>query len=251
MAFEPFEVTYLVGRCWGSKKKKNLASETLGDGISWADNVAVVEEVIEDCIRRSLTSPYQTHRANIARRIIIDKAARAVSDTPHFYSLPLYISENLLVEIENLDIPTRGSNRPKKISLPPHCREHTVPLAVHCSGEKILADPETCLINLRRAIASPISYVTKREDEALREKHVKSHEIPFYPFKRYDWIATVYRTDTGERIDPNKFTYRHHLDVMALHPAYASILPLVASGKNYWREKLISMRAECARHQGA
>jgi hypothetical protein len=251
MAFEPFEVTYLVGRCWGSKKKKNLASETLGDGISWAENVAVVEEVIEDCIRRSLTSPYQNPRANIARRIIIDKAARTVSDTPHFYSLPLYISENLLVEIENLDIPTRGSNRPKKLALPKHRREHTVPLAVHCSGEKILANPETSLLNLRRAIASPICYVTKEEDAQLSIDRVKSHEIPFYPFQRYVGIATVYRTDTGERIDPAKFTYRHHLGVMALHPAYASILSLVTAGKNFWRDKLVSMRAEIARQQGA
>jgi hypothetical protein len=246
----PDEVLRLVGRCWGPKKKRNLASPTLGEGISWAENIAVVEEIIEDCIRRSLTSPYRSSRANIARRITIDKAARSVSDTPHFYSLPLYVSEGLLLGIIQLDVPNPQSSRQTKIALPPHTREHTVPLAVHLSGERILANPEMYLPNLRRALAAPISYVTKEEDKALQKHAVKTHEIPFFPFRRYHGIAKIYRTDTGEEVDLQRFTFRDHLRVMALHPAYASILPLFISAKSQWRARMAKIRTDCATQQG-
>lgn len=245
----PADVQYLVSRAWGRAKIANLNSPTLGDGQSWAENIMVVEEIIEDVLRRSILSPLQSARAQIVRRMAINNSARDVSNTPRAYALPLYISEGLLLNIANSDAKAIPFKRGKKplIKLSDLHVEHTVPLAQFCSGTRILANPDEVLPLLRRAIISPISYITNTEKKSIKKADVKKSVTPFFPFRRYEF--KVYHTVTGEFINPEHFSFRDHIRVMGGFPAYATAVPLFRTGKRDWRTRIATIHAECAHQQ--
>jgi hypothetical protein len=245
----PEEVLRLRDLVWGPAKLRNLASPTLGEGPrgqTWADILIVAEEIVEDALRRAMTSPVQGERAQIGRRCAINDAVRKATVYPGFYSMPLYVSEGFLADVAAAEtaLPPFGasSRRRRSVARPACCEEHVVPIAVHCSGTKIIADPETNLVKLRRTLLGPICLLTRDEDAALPDGSRKRSERPNRPFRRYLGIADIRRTDDGTRIDPETFSFRDHLRIMSSHPAYATAVALFHPGARTWRDRVAAMR---------
>lgn len=240
---EDREVVRLCDRMWGRRQARNLACDRAGGDATWAEVIAVAEEIYLSVLTLHLTSPIQGKRAEIERRCALDGVARRASIYPTAYARPLYVSDGFmaLVAAEDDARCARGDGR-RKLDVPKHCREHVVPVTVHASGQKILERPEDNLPRIRRTFLAPICLITTHEDDAVRTSNVKGHASPNRPFSRYEGIATVRRTDTGEAIDPRGFTFRDHLAVMRLHPAYASGVPLLAGGARTWRERIRTIR---------
>jgi len=245
----PQEVLRLRDLVWGPAKLRNLSSTTLGEGPrgqTWADILVVAEEIVEDALRRAMTSPVQGERAQIGRRCAINDAVRKATVYPGFYAMPLYVSEGFLADVATAEAALQpadpGSKRRRSVSRPACCEEHVVPIAVHCSGTKIIAEPETNLVKLRRTLLGPICLITRGEDATLPAGSRKRSERPNRPFQRYAGVADIRRTDDGTRIDPETFSFRDHLRIMAAHPAYATAVPLFHSGARTWRDRVAAMR---------
>lgn len=237
------EAVRLCRRIWGGKASFNLSCPRAGGDATWGEIIAVAEETIAAILTLHLRSPIQGKRAEIERRCALDGVARRASLYPSAYATPLYVSEGFLdlAAAEDARLALAGG-RQRVLKEPPHCREHVIPVAVHGSGQRILEDPDANLPRIRRTFLSPICLISRQEDESVRGSHVKGHDAPFHPFSRYAGKAVVRRTDTGERIDPDVFTFRDHLDLMLEHPAYASGVPLFRSGAATWRSRLSEIR---------
>lgn len=240
---EDAEVVRLCDRMWGGKQAANLACDRAGGDATWAEVIAVAEEIYATVLAVHLTSPIQGKRAEIERRCALDGIARRASIYPTAYARPLYVSEGFLriARQGEMDV-VLVKGRLRKLAVPAHCREHVVPVSVHASGHKILDDPEANLPKVRRTFLAPICLITRDEDDGIQGSHVKGHDAPFHPFSRYAGVATVRRTDTGEALDPHGFTFRDHLAVMRLHPAYASAVPLFHEGARVWRRRIREIR---------
>lgn len=240
---EDAEVVRLCDRMWDGKQAANLACDRAGGDATWAEVIAVAEEIYATVLAVHLTSPIQGKRAEIERRCALDGIARRASIYPTAYARPLYVSDGFMALVAAADEEQAGrGGRRRKLDVPRHCREHVVPVSVHASGQKILERPEDNLPRIRRTFLAPICLIAKTEDDAIGGSHVKRHDAPFHPFSRYAGVATVRRTDTGEALDPHGFTFRDHLAVMRLHPAYASAVPLFHGGARVWRGRIREIR---------
>jgi hypothetical protein len=239
------EALRLMDLVWGPVKKRNLASPMLGDA-TWHDILVVTEETVEDALRRALTSPVQGKRARISRRCVINDAVRKATIYPLQYSLPLYVSDGFLADVAaaeaRLAPATASSKRRRSVPMPKCCLEHVVPIAVHCSGSRIIAEPEKNLRHLRRTLLGPICLITKDEDHRIDPTLRKRNDRPNRPFGRYKGVAEIRRTDTGERIDKEGFSFRDHLRVMASHPAYATAVPMFNGAAAAWRDRIAQIR---------
>ena len=239
------EAVRLVDLVWGPVKKRNLASPVLGDA-TWHDILVVAEETVEDALRRALTSPVQGERARIGRRCVINDAVRKATIYPVHYSVPLYVSEGFLTEVAaaeaRLAPAAASSKRRRSVRMPQCCVEHVVPIAVHCSGSRIIAEPEKNLRYLRRTLLGPICLLTKEEDRRIDPSLRKRNDRPNRPFGRYEGVTEIRRTDTGERIDREGFSFRDHLRVMASHPAYATAVPMFSGAAAAWRDRIAEIR---------
>jgi hypothetical protein len=239
------EAVRLCMRIWGGKAARNLSCPQAGGDATWEEVIAVAEETIEAVLRLHMRSPIQGKRAEIERRCALDNVARRASLYPGSYATPLYVTEGFLGLAASDDVEALAAGGRRRIlKEPPHCREHVVPVAVHGSGQRILEDPDANLPKIRRTFLSPICLITRDEDDLVRRSSVKRHDAPFHPFSRYAGVAVVRRTDTGSAIDPYAFTFRDHLELMRMHPAYASGVPLFHGGAATWRARLAAIRAD-------
>lgn len=223
----------IVGVLWGNRKRRNLESPTLGGGDTWHDAILAAEEVVEDALRRVVTSPLVGSRINIVRRNAINDAIRKATRFASFYSRELYVSTGLLEgaarKIE------RGLSGAK--AFPSRRFEHVIPLSIHGSGTRLIENVSTELPMLRRALLGPTCLVTEEEDKLLKDR-VKTHPRPLLPFLRYKGLVEVRRTDNGSIVKADTFTYRDHLRYMKTMPGYATAVPLFSRGKPHWRRFL-------------
>lgn len=223
----------IAGVLWSKRKRCNLESPTLGGGDTWHDAILAAEEVVEDALRRVMTSPLVGGRINIVRRNAINDAVRKATRFAPFYSRELYVSTKLL-EGAALKI-ERGLSGSK--ALPSRRFEHVVPLSVHGSGTRLIEDVSTELPMLRRALLGPTCLVTEEENKLLKDR-VKTHPRPLLPFLRYRGLVEVRRTDDGSIVKAETFTFRDHLRYMEAMPGYATAVPLFSRGKRHWRRFL-------------
>jgi len=241
------EVIRLCSLIWNGKKLRNLADPRMGKDDTWHDIILACEEVVLDMVRLSLTSSLKGSRCGIVRRCAIDHAIRGVTNSPCLYTRPLYVSEGHLLRIAEAETAMLATPGRRRTVREPSCREeHVVPLAVDASGRKILEDPEGHLRRVRRKFMSPVCIVTPDEDlELTRIKdRLKGHERPNRPFQRYADVADIRLTRNGARIDPASFTFRDHLREMSMQPAYATAVPLFASGSRHWVAALAALRRD-------
>lgn len=237
------EAVRLCDRMWSGAEAHNLQCPRAGGDATWAEIIAVCEELILTVLALHLKDPSGSKRAEIERRCALDGVARRASVYPTFYSRPLYVSDGFLEEVSAADVRQTAAGRGRyKLVEPPSCQEHVIPVSVHGSGKKILGNPEMHLPRIRRTFLAPICLITKTEDDGVRKRNVKGHEAPFHPFSRYQGIATVRRTDTGEAIDPERFTFRDHLRLMSGHPVFATAVPLFRNGAATWRRRISELR---------
>jgi hypothetical protein len=237
------EAVRLCDRMWSGAEARNLLDPCAGGDATWARVVEVAEDLILSVLALHLADASGSKRAEIERRCALDGVARRASIYPTAYARPLYVSDGFLADAAAADRRQASAGKAgRKLKEPPHCREHVVPVSVHGSGKRILNDPELHLPRIRRTFLGPICYISNAEDDRVRETNVKGHDAPFHPFSRYRGIATVRRTDTGEALDPDGFTFRDHLRLMSAHPAYATAVPLFRDGAATWRRRISELR---------
>lgn len=237
------EVVRICDRMWSRRQASNLSCPKAGGDATWAEVIQVAEETIEAILSLHLSSPLQGKRAEIERRCALDGIARRASIYPTAYARPLYVSDGFLdmaLAADASQDAAGGGGR--KLDVPKHCREHVIPVSVHASGAEILQRPEQNLPRIRRTFLAPICLISRAEDDMVRRSNVKGHDAPFHPFSRYEGIATVRRTDTGEALDPRRFTFRNHLSVMRLHPAYETAVDMFQGGSRKWRSRIREIR---------
>lgn len=224
------EAMRIIDSLWSDRKRRNLASPTLGGGETWRDAILAAEEVVEDALRRVASSPLVGPRINIVRRNAINDAVRKATHFAPFYSRELYVSTRLLEGAAQRMQEGRSGAK----AFPGRRFEHVIPLSVHGSGTRLIEEMATELPMLRRALLGPTCLVTTEEDAGLKDR-VKTHPRPFVPFLRYEGLVEVRRTDTGAIVEPNAFTFRDHLRYMSTQPGYATAVPLFAHGARRWR----------------
>jgi hypothetical protein len=227
------EALQIIGILWGQRKRSNLNNPALGGGDTWHDAILAAEEVVEDALRRVMTSPLVGSRINIVRRNAINDAVRKATRFAPFYSRELYVSTGLLEgAAQKIE---RGLSGLK--ALPARRFEHVIPLSVHGSGTRLIQDVSTELPMLRRALLGPTCLVTEEEDKLLKDR-VKTHPRPLLPFLRYHRLVEVRRTNDGSIVEANTFTFRDHIRYMESMPGYATAVPLFGHGKRRWRRFL-------------
>lgn len=216
-------------------KQANTADPMLGQDCTWADIIDVCEGAAIDVVERMLKGSGWRKRETIAMRRIIDTCFRNASEPANFYAMPLYVSEGLLLAMEQA-----AATRSK---WPSDHDEHVLPLAIYASGTNLLADPLRHIPDLRKALIGPICLITAEENRLL---DTKRHPDPERPFMRYSGKVQAYRVSDGEAIDPETWTFQHHVDHMKTVPAYSTGAIRYEQGGDLWsgvRERLEPKRA--------
>lgn len=204
-------------------KRVNSADPLLGDDCSWADMIDVYEGTAVSIVERMMAQASWRKRETIAMRRILDACFRNASEPAHFYAMPLYVSEGILLAFED-----RISNGGK---WPAGHDEHVLPLAVYASGTRLLADTAGCLPDLRKALVGPICLMTADEN---RDLETKTHPDPQRPFMRYSGIVQAYRVADGMPVDPETWTFQDHVDHMKTVPAYETGALRYEGGNDMW-----------------
>lgn len=204
-------------------KRANMQDPLLGSDASWADLIRICENSAIAILSNLLDDRIWRKREMIAMRRIVDTCLRNASEPANFYAMPLYISGGLLKAFEN---------RTEK-TWPGFRTEHVLPLAVYASCTNIAADPVGCIPHVRKAMIGPICRVTADEDNRLERKGTPD---PARPFLRYRGLIEAYNTVTGERIDPDNWTFDDHVALMKEVPAYSTGADLYAGADNPWND---------------
>lgn len=223
---DPKRVTTICEARWrpGRRgKRANSADPLLGDDCSWADMIDVYEGTAVSIVERMIARTDWRKRETIAMRRILDACFRNASEPAHFYAMPLYVSEGILLAFE--------ARMRDGGSWPSGHDEHVLPLAIYASGTRLLADPAGYLPDLRKALVGPICLMTGEENRKLE---TKTHPDPQRPFMRYRGNVTAYRVADGAVVDPEAWTFQDHVEHMKTIPAYQTGALRYECGADMW-----------------